>query len=84
MFCEFIHLQVTTEAALGLVGGTMGLLTGFSILSGVEIIYYLIRLNLCIEFTSIILEMTLQLFIAFHSHIFTPSQVLHVTKSSLC
>ena len=28
------------EAALGLVGGTMGLLTGFSILSGVEIVYY--------------------------------------------
>ena len=28
--------QVTTEAALGLIGGTMGLLTGFSILSGVE------------------------------------------------
>ena len=35
--------QVTTEAALGLIGGTMGLLTGFSILTGVEIIYYLIR-----------------------------------------
>ena len=32
--------KVTTEAALGLIGGTMGLLTGFSILSGVEIIYY--------------------------------------------
>ena len=32
------------EAALGLVGGTMGLLTGFSILSGVEIIYYLLKL----------------------------------------
>ena len=31
------------EAALGLVGGTMGLLTGFSILSGVEIIYHLLR-----------------------------------------
>ena len=31
------------EAQLGLIGGTMGLLTGFSILSGVEIIYYLIR-----------------------------------------
>ena len=36
--------KVTTEAQLGLIGGTMGLLTGFSILSGVEIIYYLIRL----------------------------------------
>ena len=36
-------LKVTMEAQLGLIGGTMGLLTGFSILSGVEIIYYLIR-----------------------------------------
>ena len=31
------------EAQLGLIGGTMGLLTGFSILSAVEIIYYLFR-----------------------------------------
>ena len=31
------------ESALGLIGGTMGLLTGFSILSGVEIIYYAVR-----------------------------------------
>ena len=31
------------EAQLGLIGGTMGLLTGFSILSGVEIIYFLLR-----------------------------------------
>ena len=31
------------EAQLGLIGGTMGLLTGFSILSGVEIAYYLLR-----------------------------------------
>ena len=35
--------KVTTEAQLGLIGGTMGLLTGFSILSGIEIIYYLLR-----------------------------------------
>ena len=28
---------------MGLIGGTMGLLTGFSILSGVEIIYFLLR-----------------------------------------
>ena len=34
---------MTTEAALGLIGGTMGLFTGFSILSGVEIIYYLAK-----------------------------------------
>ena len=31
------------EAQLGLIGGTMGLLTGFSILSGVEIVYFLLR-----------------------------------------
>ena len=37
------NAQLTTEAQLGLIGGTMGLLTGFSILSGVEIIYYLLR-----------------------------------------
>ena len=46
-FCEnsmlIFHWKVTTEAQLGLIGGTMGLLTGFSILSGVEIIYYLLR-----------------------------------------
>ena len=28
---------------LGLIGGTMGLLTGFSLLSGVEIIYFVVR-----------------------------------------
>ena len=39
--CEI--LKVTLEAQLGLIGGTMGLLTGFSILSGVEIIYYVVR-----------------------------------------
>ena len=33
-------VKITTEAALGLIGGTMGLFTGFSILSGVEIIFY--------------------------------------------
>ena len=33
--------KVTTEAQLGLIGGTMGLLTGFSIISGVEIVYYI-------------------------------------------
>ena len=36
-------VKVTMEAALGLIGGTMGLLTGFSILSAVEIIYYVIK-----------------------------------------
>ena len=32
------------EDQLGVVGGTMGLFTGFSILSGVEIIFYLAKL----------------------------------------
>ena len=36
-------VKVTLEAQLGLIGGTMGLLTGFSILSGVEILYYLAK-----------------------------------------
>ena len=35
--------KMTLEAQLGLIGGTMGLLTGFSILSGVEILYFAIR-----------------------------------------
>ena len=35
-------IKLTLEAQLGLIGGTMGLLTGFSILSGVEILYYFI------------------------------------------
>ena len=36
--------KVTLEGALSLIGGTMGLLTGFSILSGVEIVYFMIKL----------------------------------------
>ena len=32
------------EDQLGVLGGTMGLFTGFSILSGVEIIFYLAKL----------------------------------------
>ena len=36
-------VRVSTEAILGIIGGTMGLFTGFSILSGVEIIYFLIK-----------------------------------------
>ena len=64
-------LQVTTEAALGLVGGTMGLLTGFSILSGVEIIYNMIRFNLCVC-------------LPFVLYLSTLSQVLHVFKGSPC
>ena len=42
--------KIKTEAQLSLIGGTMGLLTGFSIISGVEIIFFLFRLisQLCI------------------------------------
>ena len=42
--------KVTTEAALGLIGGTMGLFTGFSILSGVEILYYLCKFFMSLRF----------------------------------
>ena len=37
------------EAQLGLVGGTMGLLTGFSILSAVEITYFLSGLYFALQ-----------------------------------
>ena len=36
-------VKVTINAQLGLIGGTMGLLTGFSIISTVEIIYFLAK-----------------------------------------
>ena len=42
-------VKVTLEAQLGLIGGTMGLLTGFSILSGVEIIYFTIKLIMSLK-----------------------------------
>ena len=35
--------KIKTEAQLSLIGGTMGLLTGFSIISGVEIVFFLLR-----------------------------------------
>ena len=35
--------KIKFEAQLSLIGGTMGLLTGFSILSGIEIIYFVIE-----------------------------------------
>ena len=37
--------KVKFQAQLGLIGGTMGLLTGFSIISGIETIYFLFRLS---------------------------------------
>ena len=36
-------VKVTLEAALGLIGGTMGLFTGFSVLSGIETIFFLAK-----------------------------------------
>ena len=36
--------KIKTEAQLSLIGGTMGLLTGFSVISGVEIIFFLAKL----------------------------------------
>ena len=44
-------VKVTLEAQLGLIGGTMGLLTGFSILSGVEIVYFLVKLFMSLRTT---------------------------------
>ena len=35
--------KIKMEAQLSLIGGTMGLLTGFSIISGVEIVFFFIR-----------------------------------------
>ena len=35
--------QVTLVAQLGVIGGTMGLFTGFSILSGIEIVYFAVK-----------------------------------------
>jgi hypothetical protein len=41
--------KVTMEAQLGLIGGTMGLLTGFSLLSAVEIVYFAIKFFLSLR-----------------------------------
>ena len=44
--------QITKDRAakfvdqISAIGGTMGLLTGFSIISAVEILYFLIRINI--------------------------------------
>ena len=37
--------KVKFTAALSLVGGTMGLLTGFSIISGIEVVFFLVKLG---------------------------------------
>ena len=38
--------KVKFEAQLGLIGGTMGLLTGFSIISGIELVCFVVKLFL--------------------------------------
>ena len=35
--------KIKTEAQLSLIGGTMGLLSGFSIISGIEILFFIFR-----------------------------------------
>ena len=35
--------KIKMEAQLSLIGGTMGLLSGFSIISGIEIVFFLFR-----------------------------------------
>ena len=40
--------KIKTEAQLSLIGGTMGLLTGFSVISGAEIVFFLFRLTLLV------------------------------------
>ena len=40
--------KIKTEAQLSLIGGTMGLLTGFSIISSIEIIFFLFRWVCCL------------------------------------
>ena len=37
-------VRMTVTGQIGLIGGTMGLLTGFSILSGIDIIYFAAKL----------------------------------------
>jgi hypothetical protein len=44
--------KMTLEGQLGAIGGTMGLLTGFSILSAVEIIYFTIKFFMSLRITT--------------------------------
>ena len=43
IFIVFFPHLVTMAAQLGLIGGTVGLFTGFSILSGIEMIYFAVK-----------------------------------------
>ena len=42
--------KIKLEAQLSLIGGTMGLLTGFSIISGVEVVFFLFRFVTLLSF----------------------------------
>ena len=40
---------MTFEAQLGVIGGTMGLLTGFSIISTIETIYFIVKFTMSLK-----------------------------------
>ena len=42
-------VKISTEGQLGLIGGTMGLFTGFSILSGIEMNYFALKFCLSLK-----------------------------------
>ena len=42
--------KIKFDAQISLIGGTMGLLTGFSIISGVEIVAFLFKLIMALRF----------------------------------
>ena len=42
--------KIKFDAQISLIGGTMGLLTGFSIISGVEIVAFLFKLIMVLRF----------------------------------
>ena len=44
-------VKMTFTAQIGLIGETMGLLTGISILSGVEIVYYAVKFFMSLRIT---------------------------------
>ena len=50
-------VKMTLTAQIGLIGGTMGLLTGFSILSGVEIVYYAVKFFMSLRIRKVALDL---------------------------
>ena len=43
MIQYIVSIKVKIENQISLIGGTMGLFTGFSIISGIEVIYFAIK-----------------------------------------